>query len=127
MRITVLAGDFNSMHAVAAVFLLINAVSMQGIPKAGPATTGMKLGVRRKQRMTATDAMIDAICGVVGIFAGKGGFSAFFPTDLELFRAEFLPPVLVGIVLSGHRNLRNECKTCIVRALQLQFKNTVNL
>jgi len=80
------------MHAVAAVFLPINAVSNAGHPKRlASHKPEMKLGVRRKQRMTATDAMIDAICGVVGIFAGKGGFSAFSRQTWELFRAEFLP------------------------------------
>ena len=125
MGVAMLAGDFNPAHAVTAVILLVNAVGIQGVPKAGPATAGMKFGFGRKQRMSATDAMINACCGAVGILAGKGGFSAFFPADMELFRAEFLLPVLISIVLSGHRELRSECKSIIVRLQQFQFKNTV--
>jgi hypothetical protein len=51
--------------------------------------------------MTATDAMISACFGAIGVFAGEWWLGAFLAADLELFGRQFFAPV-VFVVLGGH-------------------------
>jgi hypothetical protein len=51
--------------------------------------------------MAATDAMISACFGALGVFAGEWWLGAFLAADLELFGRQFFAPV-VFVVLGGH-------------------------
>jgi len=54
--------------------------------------------------MTATDAMISAGFGAIGVFAGEGWLGAFLAADVELFGRQFFAPV-VFVVLASHLSI----------------------
>ena len=71
-----------SHHTVRAIHDVGNRAG-QRLVKAGPATAGIKLGVRVKQLGAAADAVVTAVSPVLLVLAGKGALSGRLAGDLE--------------------------------------------
>ena len=69
----------------------------KGLPETGPARAGIKLGVGTEQLAAAAHTSVGSILLTIPILAGKGGFSTFVATDLELLRGELLMPLLIRL------------------------------
>ena len=74
MSITARATGFGAHHAVAAIDHFLDGTGLSSLPKAGPATSGVKFGARFEQEAAAADAVITTVLPVVFIFAREGAF-----------------------------------------------------
>ncbi len=79
--------DFRADHAMLTISLLCDRFLADGLPEAGPSRPGIVFGLRTEQRLMAADAVIGAMGFVVPISPSKSPFSAFFPSNKELFFA----------------------------------------
>src|SRR5437016_5921823 len=92
MGITTLAGDGGSQHPVAAVFFHGKVFGGNGRGEAGPASSGVKLGIGNKKSSIAANTAIEASVVKVPILAGTGPLRAGMPRDFIGFRSKLLPP-----------------------------------
>ena len=87
------AGDFNTMHAVTEIVVLLHAIAVQHIPKTGPARAGVVLALRGKQRLITAHAAVKTGLLAIGVQTRKGWLSAFFAADMVLLGAKVFSPI----------------------------------
>jgi hypothetical protein len=93
VTIAVITDDLRPCHAEAVIYSAADGLTGLLI-KTRPATTGIKLGRRLKQFLTATDTDVLALLIMIIVLAGKRPFSALFPTHPITFLIELLLPLL---------------------------------
>ena len=89
--------DFRADHAILIIGLFGDRFLVDRLPEAGPSRPGIVFGLRTEQRLMAADAVISAMGFVVTISPSKSPFSAFFPSNEELFFAQLFAPLIIGL------------------------------
>ena len=95
--VTTAAVNFAARHAVAEVLLGADVLDGDRLKEAWPARSRVKLGIRAKERKTASYARIDACLVVVVEDPAEGAFCALCSSHFVLLRWELCPPLLVGL------------------------------
>lgn len=103
MRITSAAQNFGTHHAMPGILLLADAVSLNGLPEAGPAAAGIKFRCGIEQRVVAARAAVYAIVMAIPVNAGKKCFGAALAAYLILLRGQFLTPRGIGFFQLVHK------------------------
>jgi len=92
------AEHFRAFHAQVIIGFLENIAGNNRFEEAGPAATGVKLGIGAKQVSATADALIGAAVLTVMITTAKGAFCTVLACHLVLFGAQLLPPFCVALV-----------------------------
>lgn len=87
---------FDAVHAVAEIIQAGNGIFTERLKVAGPATPGVKLGIRIEQLSAAAGAVINTRRLAVMVFAGKGSLRATQPTDMKLRIRQLFAPGFQG-------------------------------
>src|SRR5271166_5650470 len=100
------AMDLGARHPEASVVLGADVLLAGRLPEAGPARSGVELGVRVKEQGTAAGALVDPSVLVIPVFPGKGWFGSLLAGHVVLLGSERPPPFFValgyfGIVFTG--------------------------
>ena len=95
--VTTAAVNFVARHAVAEVLLGADVLVRDRLKEARPARSRVKLGIRAKERETASYARIDTCLVVVVENPAEGAFCALCSSHFVLLRCELCPPLLVGL------------------------------
>lgn len=93
VAVTDIAKYFDPDHAMAGVALFADAIWLDGLEIAWPATTRVKLGVGGKQRGATADATINPILIVVPVATGEGALGAFHSGNGIFLRGQLGPPL----------------------------------
>ena len=92
VRATLAAVHLGALHKKANVFLLGDILGVHRGVEAGPAGTGVKLGIGIEQLGAATNAFVYALILAGVISPGEGRLGAFLTRDFILFRRkDFFP------------------------------------
>ena len=91
------ARDFLPPHAMAVVFMDLNAAGRGRLVKTGPATAGVVLRRGAEELLPAGGTAVDSVGGGVFVLAGKGAFRALFAQNVILLGRQFAPPLFVGL------------------------------
>ena len=118
VSIAAAADHFGAVHAVAEVFVVGDSGLVYRRPVAGPAATGVKLGVAVEQRRIAADAVVYTRLALQMVLAGKGAFSAPKAAYLVLRFGELSAPVLIRFAHFVHCFLREVCRTGFLRRIR---------
>lgn len=103
MSVAFFTSYFRSYHAMAGVFKQFYILSIFWIGKAGPATSGLELGVGSEEFGTAADTHVGALFFVLVVFAGERCFGGSFASDVILLGGELVfVRVVVLVVDFGH-------------------------
>jgi len=81
-------------HALAGILANFDISFADNIPKARPAGSGMKLGVRGEQHISAAGAFVCAVVLGFNELSRERPLGSRFPKDLILLIGELLPPLL---------------------------------
>ena len=98
VRSAILAYDFGARHEERTVLVQFDVFSIHRLVEAGPAGTGVKFGIRGKERLAAGDTLVHALLVIVIQCAGEGPLRSFQTTDLVLLRGQLLFPVRLGLI-----------------------------
>jgi len=96
MGVAHIADDFSAHHAMRAVNYLTHIFGIDGLEVAGPAATGIELGIRLEQRRIAANAGVDAVFMVIPKAPGEGALGCRMTRHLVLLRGEHGAPFLIG-------------------------------
>ena len=99
---TTAAVNFAARHAVTEVLLGADVLVSDRLKEAWPARSRVKLGIRAKERETASYARVDTCLVVVVENPAEGAFCALRSSDFVLLRCELCHPLLVGFDDSRH-------------------------
>jgi hypothetical protein len=75
------AHGFNAHHAVTHVAVLCDGFWRCCRVKAGPTASGIKFGIRLKEFVATTDAVVSACGPMVFVFSGEGALGGGFASD----------------------------------------------
>src|SRR5262245_29044473 len=95
MGVAAAATHFGAFHKPARVRVLRDIVLLDRLPEAGPARAGIEFGAGIKERLAATNTLIDAGFFGIPVDAGKGLLRPLAAGNAKLFRAENLFPLLI--------------------------------
>src|SRR5690554_3154453 len=98
MAPTAAARDLGADHAVAEVAVQLHAPALQHIPEAGPARPGLKLRLRRKQRLPARRAAVNAVVLHVDILAGERWLGPALAQDAVLLWRQLGAPLFLSLL-----------------------------
>jgi hypothetical protein len=110
MGIAAGAAGFGANHAMAAIDHLFDGARFGGLPKAGPATAGVKFGGRVKQQGTAANAVVTARLPMVFVLAREwalgGGVACDFKRQgLGALLAQPFFPLVIGLGQGVHGSI----------------------
>jgi hypothetical protein len=107
MRIALGARDFRADHTMTAIHFFGDFAVSCGFRKAGPAASGVELGIGLEQSLTTADASIESGRGGLFVLPGKWRLGGFLARNRELDGGEILSPFVVGLFdFVGHLSLR---------------------
>src|ERR1039457_2301992 len=95
-------GDLGAHHAVAAVFDLLDVLPVQGIGEAGPAASGVELGIGGEELEAAGGAEIDAGGAGFGVLSGEWPLGTLLAQDAVLLGSERTAPLFVRLANLVH-------------------------
>lgn len=106
VRIAAAAGHLDAAHAMAEVFMQVDAALVGHIPEAGPAAMRVVLGIGLKQRLSTGGAVVSAIGFLAHILACERALGGGLAQDGILIRAELAAPFGIGLAdFRGHGGL----------------------
>src|SRR5271169_3766881 len=93
MGVALAAEHFGANHAVRCVLVLLNNGGIRWRREAGPPAAGVKLGIRREQWLSATNAFVRSrrLCRL--ILPRKRWLGSLLPRHMVLIRRELLLPL----------------------------------
>src|SRR5579864_8114647 len=94
VRVALGASDCGPKHAEHGVPNLAHVFGGNGSPEAGPAGSGIKLGVGAEKRIVAADAAINSFFVQVPILAGECHLGVGVAGDFESATGKLLAPLL---------------------------------
>jgi hypothetical protein len=97
VSITLMAQDLGSAHEKTIVALSSDIFRLDGIPKTRPAGSRIKLRLRIKQFISATDALVDPLFLAVVVLSRKSSLRTFLATYLVLFGTQLFFPLLIRL------------------------------
>lgn len=95
------AANFRADHAESRIAMFRHGVSLDWLEIAGPAATGIELGVGDEQRLIAGSAAVEAFFRAVPVGASKRALGAVFAQNPVLVRRQFLAPLRIGLGYFG--------------------------
>src|SRR5262245_16545768 len=97
VRVAAHAVNFCADHPEARVRGTTDILLSHGLKETGPASAGIELRIRMKQRQSAAHARVEAVLMVVVKDAAEGPLRVMCARDAELFVRELRPPGIVGL------------------------------
>src|SRR5258708_3586754 len=92
-----LADDLGALHEEAVVRAQLDVLEVLGLVEAGPARTGLELGLAVEQLRATSCAGIGPIAVLVDVFAGEGPLGALLTKDVVLLGRQLRLPLLFGL------------------------------
>jgi len=88
--------NLGSAHSLTEIALFRHHIATVGLKETGPTAARVILGLRAKEALSTTSAMVVTPRPVIDKLPRKRPFSAFFPANCILIRGKPLPPLLIG-------------------------------
>src|ERR1700733_14286646 len=98
MRFAARALDLGTPHSMSGGGLGGDVLRRGRLPEAGPASSGIELGLGTEQGRATTNALVRAGFMIIPVFAREGRLGSLPPRDLILFRRQFLLPIGIGLL-----------------------------
>ncbi len=102
--------DLNTLHAVGKILLLGDHLIAYRLKIAGPATTGVVLGVGVEQGLTTAGTVVNTRHLAVVILTAKRAFGATQATDMVLRLGKLFAPDIQGFIDLFHKGFLSSRK-----------------